>query len=87
MQVHLLRQLRMFEGYYRFFTLLISLMMFEAYTSIKYCLKMTLGFLYVNFAFACHNYDNKNVHIPKFLICDKINNCVTISFKQTLYCT
>ena len=48
---------------------------------------MTLRLLFVKFAFACHNYDNKNVHIAKFLICDKINNCVSISFKQTLYCT
>ena len=82
-----LRQLRMFEGYYRFFTLLISLMMFEAYTLIKYCFKMTFMFLFVKFPFACHNYDIKNVHIPKFFICDKINNCVSVSLKQTLYCT
>jgi len=48
---------------------------------------MTLRFLYVKFAFACNNYDNKNVHIPKFLICDKINSLVSISSKQTFYCT
>ena len=77
----------MFEGYNGFFTLLISLMMFEAYTSIKYCFKMTLRFLYVKFTFACHFYDNKIVHIPKVLICDKTYNCVSISFKQTFYCT
>jgi len=77
-----LRRLPGFEGYYWFFTLLIILMMFEAYTSIKYCLKMSLRFLFVKFAFACHIY----VHIPKFLIGDKINNCVSIPLKQTLYC-
>ena len=35
----------------------------------------------------CPNYDKKNVHILKFLICDKIDNCVSIPFKQILYCT
>ena len=44
-------------------------------------------FLFVKFAFAWHNYDKKNVQIPKVLICDKFNNCVSIPFKQTLYCT
>jgi len=34
-------------------------MMFEAYTSIKYCFKMSLRFLFVKFVFACHNYDKK----------------------------
>ena len=43
-------------------------------------------FLFVKCVFACHNYDKKNVHIPKFLIWDKINKCVSITFKQTLYC-
>jgi len=37
-------------------------MMFKAYiTSIKYCFKMSLGFLFVNFAFACHSYDKLRV--------------------------
>ncbi len=81
-----LRSLTIFEAYYRFFTLLNILIMFKAYTSIKYCFKMSLRFIFLMFAFACHNYEKKIVHIPKFLICDKIYNCVSISFKQTLYC-
>ena len=36
-------------------------MMFKAYTSIKYLFKMSLRFLFVKFAFACHSYDKLRV--------------------------
>jgi len=45
---------------------------------------MTLRFLFVKFAFACHNYDKKNVHIPKFLICDKIT--IVFQFHSNKLC-
>ena len=47
---------------------------------------MPLRFLFVKFAFACNNYDKKNVHIPKFLICDKINNNIVFQFHSNKLC-
>jgi len=45
---------------------------------------MSLRVLFVKFAFACHNYDKKNGHIPKFLFATKLT--IVFQFHSNKLC-